>query len=102
MTKNRVRGLVQVGRAKWFKRSGTADAFDSAVVGYLESYIDPPGDLGSILDVMNKIYSDPANVCIPWMAAFSAATQILEGASAAKREEYLSRVRGFGAKECTF
>jgi len=101
VAKERVRQLVQMGRARWFKTSATAD-FDSSAARYLKQFITPPGaDFGSIIDVMNKVYSDPANSCLPWMVVFIAATDILLGRSAAV-EEHLSRVRGTVANKCTF
>ena len=97
-----VRQLVERAGAddRVFKTSDMANRFDSTVVLYLGPLTDPPGNMRSIVDVINKIYSDPANSCVPWVGALNVATKILGGRSAADTENFLSKAREFGAKKC--
>jgi len=82
-------------KERWFlAKPRVALRYDSAVMLDLKNLTDPPSaGAAAMVSVMDKLYSDPANVCVPWMVIYNAASRRLYGETSEEIDKYLSDIR---------
>jgi hypothetical protein len=87
----------------WLKRGINKAASDSMFSILLREYTDPPGNAYSnVVAVMDQLYNDPANACIRFLAAYSAASRTLRGGTQSELAAFLASARAEGSHFCSF